>query len=166
MNTTHLIFIAIFLLLSVADLRYRVVPAIEFVFLGAVFIAAPTNPWTVSAVVLSVAWGWLRIWPNIIVLPLLFYPGAWPVLLTGSGVRQGMVGRGDLLAAGSLALVFPWPALVLSLIGLEIWRRWWVKRNAVMGNAGYFSGVPALPGMLIGICAYLAFGIMFEMLIA
>jgi hypothetical protein len=156
-NTTHLIFIAIFLLLSVADLRYRVVPAIEFVFLGAVIVAVPSNPWTVLAVVLAVAWGWLRIWPNIIVLPLLFYPGAWPVLLTGSGVRHGMIGRGDLLAAGSLALVFPWPALVLSLIGLEIWRCWWVKRNVAPRNAGYYSGVPALPGMMMGVCAYLVF---------
>jgi hypothetical protein len=165
-NTTHLIFIAIFLLLSVADLRYRVVPAIEFVFLGAIFISAPDNPWTVSAVVLAVAWGWLRIWPNIIVLPLLFYPGAWPVLLTGSGVRQGMVGRGDLLAAGSLALVFPWPALILSLIGLEFWRRWWVKRKTSQWRPGHYLSVPALPGMLIGICVYLAFGMVFEILIA
>ena len=43
-GATHLIFIAIFLLLSLADLRYRVVPGIEFVFLGAVFVAAPSNP--------------------------------------------------------------------------------------------------------------------------
>jgi hypothetical protein len=162
-NTTHLIFIAIFLLLSLADLRYRVVPGIEFVFLGAVFIAAPSNPWTVLAVVLAVAWGWLpvyrfssrRIWPNIIVLPLLFYPGAWPVLLIGSGVRLGMVGRGDLLAAGSLALVFPWPASVFSLIGLAIWRRWWVKRKGKMRIPGYYSSVPALPGLLMGICLYI-----------
>jgi hypothetical protein len=154
LNAIHLIFIAIFLLLSVADLRYRVVPAIEFVFLGAVFIAAPGNPWAVSAVVLAVDWGWLNAWPDKLVLPLLFYPGAWPVLLTGSGVRQGMVGRGDLLAAGSLALVFPWPALVLSLIGLEIWRRWWMKRSDIMKDSDYSSSIPALPGMLLGICSY------------
>ena len=155
MNPTQLIFLLIFLLLSLADLRYRVVPGVEIVFLGAVLIVLPDNPWVVCAVVLAVGWGWVpvhrfsggRTWPNALALPLMFYPPAWPVLLTGSGVRQGFVGRGDLLAAGSLALVFPWPALILALIGLEVWRRWWVRRFRV--------AVPALPGMAAGVACYL-----------
>jgi len=166
MNPTHLIFLIIFLLLSLADLRYRVVPGVEYVFMGAVLIAAPTNPWGVCAVVLAVAWGGLPVhqtsgrqvsWPNTLVLPLLFYPGAWPVLLTGSGVRKGLVGRGDLLAAGSLALVFPWPALILVLIGLEVWRRWWVRQSVRMVATSSCTSLPALPGMCLGIILY--FGI-------
>ncbi len=154
MSLTHLIFLLIFLLLSLVDLRYRVVPGVEIVFLGAVLIASPANPWAVCAVVLAVGWGWVpvqpfsggRTWPNALALPLMFYPPAWPVLLTGSGVRLGIVGRGDLLAAGSLALVFPWPALIFALIGLEIWRRWWVQRGS--------ETMPALPGMAFGLLCY------------
>lgn len=145
------------LLLSLADLRCRVVPGVEIVFLGVVLVALPDNPWAVCAVVLAVGWGWMpvqrfsggRTWPNALALPLLFYPPAWPVLLTGSGVRQGLVGRGDLLAAGSLALVFPWPALIPALIGLEVWQRWWVKHN--------HASFPALPGMVLGMVLYLCF---------
>ena len=147
MNATHLIFLLIFLLISLADLRYRVVPGVEIVFCGAILVTWPSNPLAVGVIVLAVAWGWLQTCPYALALPLLFYPGAWPVLLTSSGVRQGFVGRGDLLAAGSLALVFPWSASILALIGLEIWRRWFVKRNS--------SSIPALPGMTIGLASFL-----------
>ncbi len=146
MNLTQLIFLIIFLLLSLADLRYRVVPGVEIVFFGAILVALPSNPLATSVIVLAVAWGWLQTCPNTLALPLMFYPGAWPVLLTGSGVRQGFVGRGDLLAAGSLALVFPWSASILALIGLEIWRRWWVRQS--------YESIPALPGMTFGILLY------------
>jgi len=147
MNSTQLIFLLIFLLLSLADLRYRVVPGVEIVFFGAILVTLPTNPLAVGLIVLAVVWGWLQTCPNTLALPLMFYPGAWPVLLTGSGVRQGMIGRGDLLAAGSLALVFPWPASILALIGLEIWRRWFVKCIS--------SSIPALPGMTMGLAFFL-----------
>ncbi len=146
MNLTQLIFLIIFLLLSLADLRYRVVPGVEIVFFGAILVALPSNPLAASVIVVAVAWGWLQACPNTLALPLMFYPGAWPVLLTGSGVRQGVVGRGDLLAAGSLALVFPWSASILALIGLEIWRRWWKNK--------YKHAIPALPGMCFGLMIY------------
>jgi hypothetical protein len=134
-------------LFSVADLRTRLVPGIEAFFLGAILIAAPTQPLPTLLVVLAFAWGWLSSIPGGLVLPLLFLPSTWPVLLTGFGVRQGMVGRADLLAIAGLACLFPWPALVLAMLGLEVWRRFWRSRQG--------GPVPAIPGLLLGILAYL-----------
>ena len=143
-----LLFVLVFLLLSILDMKYRTVPGIVVVFLGATLLALYNQPLATLIILLAVAWGWIHTWPAKAMLPLLLYPASWPVLVTGTGVREEMVGRGDLLAAGSLALVFPWPALVMSFISLEIWRRWWTSRR----DDKY---VPALPGMFIGICLYM-----------
>lgn len=134
-------------LFSFADLRTRLVPGIEVFFLASVLLSAPTQPLTTLLVVLAFAWGWLSSIPGWLVLPLLFLPSTWPVLLTGFGVRQGVVGRADLLAIAGLACLFPWPALVLAMLGLEGWRRLWRSRQG--------GPVPALPGLLLGILAYL-----------
>jgi len=151
-TTIHLLFIVVFFVLSIADLRYRVLPGIQVVFWGAVLISVPDSPLMSLAVVLAVGWGWLNACPNAVMLPLLLYPASWPVLLTGTGVRRGIIGRGDLLAAGSLALIFPWQALITAFVSVEVWRRWWAKRY----QSEY---VPALPGMLLGICVYAAAGV-------
>jgi hypothetical protein len=134
-------------LFSLSDLRTRLAPGIEWFFLGAVLITAPANLLGTGLVVLAAMWGLLPGLPGWPTLPLLFLPSTWPVLLTGFGVRRGMVGRADLLAIGGLACLFPWPALVLSILGLEAWRRLWRLRQA--------GPVPAIPGMLLGILAYL-----------
>ena len=134
-------------LFSVSDLRTRVVPGIEAFFIGAILISTPGNLPATFLVVLACAWGWLSSIPGWLVLPLLFLPSTWPVLLAGFGVRQGVVGRADLLAIAGLACLFPWPALVLAMLGLETWRRFWHKRQD--------GPVPAIPGLLLGILAYL-----------
>jgi hypothetical protein len=140
---------------SFADLRYRLAPGIEAFFLASVLIAAPDNPLNAALVVAALAWGSLRVLPGWFILPLLFYPPAWPVLLTGFGVRQGLVGRADLLAIAGLACLFPWPALVLALLGLEAWRRFWRRRQD--------GPVPALPGLLLGILGYLLIRLLFPL---
>lgn len=134
-------------LFSFSDLRTRLAPGIEWFFLGAVLITAPAAPLVTGLVALAAMWGLLPGLPGWLALPLLFLPSAWPVLLTGFGVRRGVVGRADLLAMAGLACLFPWPALVLSVLGLEAWRRLWRLRRA--------GPVPAIPGMLLGILAYL-----------
>jgi hypothetical protein len=147
-NTTAEYFVVTSLaLFSFSDLRCRVVPGIEAFFLAAVLIAVPGSPLNTALVVIACAWGWLEQMPGFISIPLLFYPPAWPVLLTGFGVRHGMIGRADLLAVAGLACLFPWTALVMAMLSLELWRRFWVKRQV--------GPVPALPGLLLGILAYL-----------
>ena len=147
MPTETILSVCAFALLSLADLRYRTVPAIEVFFLGVLLLAIPANPINSFLVVLAVFWGLIRSWPGVLVWPMLFVPSAWPVLLIGYGVRVGVVGRADLLAAGALAVLFPWPALIFSFVGLELWRRWWTSRRAGL--------VPALPGMFLGLSVYL-----------
>ena len=147
MPTEEILSVFAFSLLSLADLRYRTAPAIEVFFLGALLLGTPANPINSVMIVLAVAWGWVNSWPGFLVWPLLFIPSAWPVLLMGYGVRAGVIGRADLLAEGALAVLFPWPALILSFVGLELWRRWWTSRRAGL--------VPALPGMLLGLLVYL-----------
>lgn len=46
------------------------------------------------------------------------------------------------------ACLFPWPAPVLAFLGVEAWRRLWLRR-------GLPGPLPAMPGMLIGLAAYL-----------
>ena len=147
MTSAELFAVASFALFSFADLRYRLVPAIEIFFGAALVLALPDAPLHVGLILLACAWGCLRHWPVFLVLPLLFYPPAWVVLLTGFGARRGMIGRADLLAVAGLAFLFPWPALILAALGLEVWRRFWVRRKS--------GPVPALPGMLLGILAFL-----------
>ncbi len=138
---------------SLADLRYRTVPAAEIFFLGSVLLASQSGPLAAGVIVLAVAWGILRPglhragWPGWIAWPLLLYPPAWIVLLAGFGVRQGLVGKGDLLVLGGLACLLPWPALIFVVLGVESWRRWLRWR----GKSGM---LPAIPGMFLGVAAF------------
>jgi len=138
-----------FTLFSFADLRYRLVPGIEWFLLGTILLTFPSNPLQSGLILLACGWGVLRNLSGWLALPLLFYPPAWPVLLTGYGYRKGLIGRADLLAIVGLASLFPLPAVLLSLLGLEIWRRIWVRRQS--------GSIPALPGMLLGLLVFLLF---------
>ena len=100
LTTSELIYAVSFTLYSISDLRYRVAPAIEVFFIAAALLTAPTNPLNTILVVMAVAWA-LRGWPNWIVWLLILNPANWLVLLIGYGVRQKVIGKADLLAAGA-----------------------------------------------------------------
>lgn len=134
-----------FTLFSLADLRYRLVPGIELFFLGTILLALPASPLQVGIVLFACIWGLLGV-SGWLALPLLFYPTTWPVLLTGYGYRKGMIGRADLLAIGGLACLFPFPAVLFSLLGLELWRRIWIQRHS--------GPIPALPGLSLGLLMF------------
>lgn len=136
-----------FTIFSIADLRYRLVPGIELFFLGTILLTLPATPLQTVVVLLGCAWGIFRNLSGWFTLPLLFSPPAWPVLLTSYGYHKGMVGRADLLAISGLACLFPLPAVLLSLLGLELWRRFWIRRKTGL--------IPALPGLLLGLLTYL-----------
>lgn len=138
-----------FTLFSFADLRYRLVPGIEWFLLGTILLTFPANPLQSGLILLACGWGVLRTLPGWLAIPLLFYPPTWPVLLTGYGYRKGLIGRADLLAIAGLACLFPLPAVLLSLLGLELWRRIWIRRQ--------IGSIPALPGMLLGLLVFLLF---------
>ena len=136
-----------FTLFSIADLKYRLVPGIELFFLGAILLTLPSTSLQAGVILLACAWGVFRNVSGWFTLPLLFFPPAWPVLLTGYGYRKGLIGRADLLAISGLACLFPLPAVLLALLGLELWRRFWIRRKTGL--------IPALPGLLLGLLAYL-----------
>jgi hypothetical protein len=135
-----------FSLFSYADLRYRLVPGIEVFLFGTILLTLPVTPIQTGTVILACAWSILRNLSGWFAVPLLFYPPVWPVLLTGYGYRKGIIGRADVLAISGLACLFPMPAVLLSLLGLEVWRRVWVRRQS--------GSIPALPGMLLGLVIY------------
>ena len=147
MTLTETFALVSFSLFSYADLRFRLVPGIEVFLLGTILLTLPITPLQTGIVLLACLWGIFRNLSGWFALPLLFYPPAWPVLLTGYGYRKGIIGRADLLAISGLACLFPLPAVLLSLFGLEVWRRFWVRRQ--------HGDIPALPGLLIGLIAYL-----------
>ena len=136
-----------FSLFSYADLRYRLVPGIEVFLFGTILLTFPVTPIQTGIALLACLWGIFRNLSGWFTMPLLFYPPVWPVLFTGYGYRKGIIGRADLLAISGLACLFPLPAVLLSLLGLELWRRLWVRRQR--------GDIPALPGLLLGLIAYL-----------
>lgn len=136
-----------FSIFSYTDLRYRLVPGIEVFLLGTILLTFPATPIQTGIILLACLWSIFRNLSGWFAIPLLFYPPVWPVLFTGYGYRKGIIGRADLLAISGLACLFPLPAVLLSLLGLELWRRIWVRRQ--QGN------IPALPGLLLGLIAYL-----------
>lgn len=147
MTLTETFALVSFSLFSYADLRYRLVPGIEVFLLGTILLTLPITPLQTGIVLLACLWGIFRNLSGWFAVPMLFYPPIWPVLLTGYGYRKGIIGRADLLAISGLACLFPLPAVLLSLFGLEVWRRFWVRRQ--------HGDIPALPGLLIGLIAYL-----------
>ena len=147
MTLTETFALISFSLFSYADLRYRLVPGIEVFLLGTILLTLPITPLQTGIILLACLWGIFRNLSGWFALPLLFYPPAWPVLLTGYGYRKSIIGRADLLAISGLACLFPLPAVLLSLFGLDVWRRFWVRRQ--------HGDIPALPGLLIGLIAYL-----------
>lgn len=146
-QTFSLISFAVF---SIVDLRTRLVPFIEVFFGMAACIAFPEDQLHVSLLLLAVLWGLHRRIPARLMLPYLFYPPVWPVLLIGFGVRKQMVGRADLLALAIIGFLFPFSAVITSLLGFDVWRRWWIRR----GNCGL---IPALPGLFLGLATYSLF---------
>lgn len=154
MTLTESFALVSFTLFSFSDLRYRLVPGIELFFFGTILLTLPATPIQTGVILLACVWGVLRSFSGWFALPLLFYPPAWPVLLTGYGYRRGLIGRADLLAISGLACLFPLPAVLLSLLGLEVWRRIWIRRQA--------GSIPALPGLLLGLLAFLLFRLLFQ----
>lgn len=154
MTLTESFALVSFTLFSFADLRYRLVPGIEIFLLGTVLLTFPATPIPTGIILLACMWGVFRNLSGWFALPLLFYPPAWPVLLTAYGYRKGIIGRADLLAISSLACLFPLPAVLLSLLGLEVWRRLWIRRQV--------GSIPALPGLLLGLLAFLLFRLIFQ----
>ena len=136
-----------FSIFSYADLRYRLVPGIEVFLFGTILLTFPATPIQTGIVLLACLWGIFRNLSGWFAIPLLFYPPVWPVLFTGYGYRKSIIGRADLLAISGLACLFPFPAVLLSLLGLELWRRLWVRRQ--------HGDIPALPGLLLGLIVYL-----------
>ena len=148
MTLTEAFALTSFALFSLTDLRTRLVPGIEWFFVGAILLTLPASPIQTGLVVLAAGWGLFRNRSGFLALPLLFYPPAWPVLMTGYGHRRGLIGRADLLAIAGLACLLPFSAVLISLFGLEAWRRLWLRRRS--------GPIPALPGLLLGLLAYLA----------
>ncbi len=142
-----------FALFSYADLRYRLVPGIEVFLIGTILLVFPATPVQTMIVLFACGWGVFRSLSGWFTVPLLFFPPALPVLVIGYGYRKGVLGRADLLAICGLACLFPFHAVLLALLGLEAWRRFWVNRQT--GN------VPALPGMFIGLLLYISMGNLF-----
>ena len=156
MTITESFALVSFTLFSVADLRYRLVPGIELFLLGTILLTLPVAPVQTGIILMACIWGLLRNLSGCLALPLLFYSPAWPILLTGYGYRKGMIGRADLLAISGLACLLPLSAVLLSLVGLEVWRRIWIRRQAGV--------IPALPGLLLGVLVFLLLRLIFPII--
>ncbi len=146
MTLTETFALVSFSIFSYADLRYRLVPGIEVFLFGTILLTFPATPLQTGIVLLACLWSIFCNLSGWFAIPLLFYPPVWPVLFTGYGYRKGIIGRADLLAVSGLACLFSLPAVLFSLLGLEVWRRFWIRRQG--------GDIPAIPGMFLGLLMY------------
>jgi len=145
----QLLFLSLLILLSLADLIYRVAPAVEIFFVGCVVAAIlyqNQNLIQVGAITLSVAYGAAML-PTAAMIPLVLLPLTWPSLLVGYGVRKELIGRGDLFAIGGISVMFSLDITVVAIIGMVLWSRWWGRK---FRNKSFPTLIPLLPGMVIG----------------
>ena len=100
--------------------------------------------WPVVWLLAMLAWGlgYGPSWPVVLFLPAIPY---WPVLLVGAGVREGLIGDGDLLALSLAALYSPLAGW-LGFIGLLAW--------SVYSRKAGSPWAPALPGLLLGVVIF------------
>jgi hypothetical protein len=133
------------LIFSIADLKYRVIPAIDVVFFGVVLLVVRDyDLWQVGSVVLSVLFG---VFPRVhaaLGMALLFVPFTWPTLLFGYGVRKAIVGKADLYALGIVSLLFTQDIAIAAVVGVYLSIKWWLR-------AGKQRPVPLMPGMSLGV---------------
>lgn len=135
------------LIFSIADIKYRVIPAIEVVFFGVVLLVVRDyDILQVAIVVLSVLFGVFPRIPKILGIALLFFPYAWPTLLFGYGVRKAIVGKADLYAVGIVSLLFTQDVAIAAVIGGYLSIKWWTK-------AWTQRPIPLIPGMSLGVLA-------------
>ena len=147
MTLVEVFALASLILFSYADLRYRLVPGVEIFLIGAVLLRLPIDPFQTGLIMLACSWGVFRNISGWFSLPLLIYIPAWPVLFAVYGYRKSIIGRADLIVIGGLACLFPVSAVLFSLFGLEIWRRFWIRHH--------IGDIPALPGLLSGLIIHL-----------
>ena len=158
---TQLILFILLVLLSLADLKYRVAPAVEIFFFGCIWVAImyqSQNLIQIGAVVFSVAYGAL-LFPTAFALPLLLWPPTWPSLLIGYGVRKEMMGKSDLFAIGGISALYSLDVAIIALIGTVLWTRWWSKK---FGNKQGITLIPLLPGMVIGMTIGIGFHLLLK----
>jgi hypothetical protein len=145
-------------LLSLADLRTRALPGIKIFFFAATLFGLIDTPGKVFAVWMGVGWGMEFAFANLLprfpiglIIPAIFYPAAWPVLLAAAGVRKQLVAPGDLLALGAVACLLPWYGALCAFMGVYFWRIFWQKECS--------EPVPALLGMFLGAMVALGWGL-------
>ena len=133
------------LLFSLADLKYRVIPGVEFFFFALALLALPeVGPFRVLPILAAVGLGAVDRIPGMIGLFLLITPPAWPALLIAYGVRREILGKADLYAIGCISLIFSLDIAITALIGMLIWSRVWKRPRP------NDSLIPLVPGTLLG----------------
>ena len=154
LTTVGLIYFFVFALYCIADVMTHSVYIVRLYFLGAILLALYSNSWIrVAFILLAVGWGGWKPWANVFLPVLLFYLPVWPVLLYGFGAKVKLIGRSDMLALASIACLYPWPATIAAILGVEVWRRRYKRRDRK--SADEPVGFPALPGMFMGLAFYI-----------
>jgi len=102
-----------------------------FFFIASFLIGASEDLLRVGAVSLALAWSLFKPIPLWIALPGLLDPASWGLFLAGSGARSRMIGRADLLGIAGVAAVFSWPGVVMALLGVEGWRRLYIRHSGM-----------------------------------
>jgi hypothetical protein len=134
-------------LLSIADLRDRSLPGVRIFFWASVCFGLARDPagnaLMIVAVLLVVRWGSRLAVPALLILPPIFLPATWPVLLASGGVRCGLVSQGDMLALGGITCLLPWQYSCFALLGVALWKKFPSNRsdNSIAALPGMFSGV-------------------------
>jgi hypothetical protein len=144
-----ILYYLIFALYCVVDMKQSSMVIMRLYFIGALSLGLWLHPLQAISVGLAVGWGTIG-WMNFLLPILLFSPYALPVLFYSYASRNGrLMGGTDILALASIGCIYSWPAMVSSVLGLEVWRRWWRYR---FPQDAY---CPGYPGLFAGLSVYL-----------
>ena len=145
-----LLFVIFVLLISSAleDIKYLSAPQMYLYLalaLGVAYGLRHAHYMLVVFVILALLWAYRYI-PGWALVLLVVYPPVWPLVILGAGMREAIVGDGDLLTAATVSLLSPWAGLG-SLVGLLLFWRLLKQRHALW--------YPAIPGVLMGALPFL-----------
>lgn len=133
---------------ALSDLRWRTAPAAMLFCVAGVVLGFPQNPGRVVAALLLLLWG-LGLGTRWAAYLFLVHPTTLLLMPWGYAARKHTIEFDDLFVLTGLAAALSWPALLLSVLGIEVWRNWWRWRWPAEQR------MPMVPGVALGCCVYL-----------
>lgn len=133
---------------ALSDLRWRSAPAAMLFCVAGVVLGFHQDPSRVVAALLLLLWG-LGLGSQWAAYLFLLHPTTLLLMPWGYAARKAKIELDDLFVLAGLGTALSWPALLLAVLGVELWRNWWRWRWPTAER------MPMVPGVALGCGVYL-----------